>query len=240
MARKKTPQGKRKSSARAAQKAVAQARGSGSRGGLLWAGAAVAVVALIAVVIIALTQSAGTRQSDTAATNINNPPATTAAGRDIPPPWPAPADAAAAVRAAGLPMLTEEGAVEHIHAHLDVRVDGQPVEVPAYLGVDTKKSNISPLHTHDGTGVIHIESPVKRQFSLGELFSEWGVSLSENNIGSLRAADGKTLRVYVNGTLRPGNPAAIMFNAHDEIALVYGAPQPGESVPTRYDFSPGE
>lgn len=237
MAAKKT--GRRKSSARAARKAVAQAR-AGRRNGLLWGGAAVVVVALLVAVVVAVTRSAGTKQADNAATNITNPPATTAVGRGTPPPWPAPSEAAAAVRAAGLPMLTAEGNVEHIHAHLDVRVDGQPVEVPAYLGIDQARGSISPLHTHDTTGVIHIESPVTRQFTLGELFSEWDVSLSADNIGALRATDGKTLRVYVNGTPRTGNPAAITFTAHDEIALIYGTPQPGESVPSRHDFPPGE
>ncbi|SEP53340.1 hypothetical protein [Amycolatopsis saalfeldensis] len=238
MAAKKNSQ--RKPTPRAAQKAVAQARAGSRRNGLLWGGAAVIVVALLVAVIVAVTNSAGTKQADTAATNLNNPPATTAVGRNAPPPWPAPADAAAAVRTAGLPMLTAEGNVEHIHAHLDVRVDGQPVEVPPYLGIDQTRGSISPLHTHDTTGVIHIESPVKREFTLGELFSEWDVSLSADNIGALHATDGKTLRVYVNGTLRGGNPAAITFNAHDEIVLIYGAPQPGESVPSRYDFPAGD
>jgi hypothetical protein len=52
-----------------------------------------------------------------------------------------------------------------------------------------------------------------------------------DNIGAPYATGGKTLRVYVNGTLRGGNPAAITFAAHDEIALIYGTPQHGESVP---------
>lgn len=239
MSTKKTAKG-RKSTARSAQKAVARARQSQGRSGLVLVGGVVVVVALLVVVIVAVTRSSGTRPSDATAPNLNNPPATSAVGRNTPPPWSAPADAAAAVRAAGLPMLTEEGTVEHIHAHLDVRADGQPVEVPAFLGIDRTRSGISPLHTHDATGVIHIESPVKRQFSLGELFTEWDLGLSADNIGALRATDGKALRVYVNGTLHTGNPAAIMMDAHDEIALIYGTPQPGESVPTRFDFPPGE
>jgi hypothetical protein len=72
-----------------------------------------------------------------------------------------------------------------ITGHLDVRVNGQPVEVPAYIGVDPARGSLSPLHTHDTSGVIHIESPIKRQFTLGVLFSEWGVSLTADNIGAL-------------------------------------------------------
>ena len=203
-------------------------------------GGIVLVVALLVVVIVTVTNTTKNGQGDTATASLNRAPATTAVGRATPPPWPAPADAAAAVRAAGLPMLTEEGSVEHIHAHLDVLVDGQPVQLPAMLGIDQNRASISPLHTHDSSGVVHIESPVDRRFSLGELFSEWDVSLSANNIGSLRTGDGKTVRVFVNGKQQNGNPAAVTFTAHDEIAVLYGSPRPSENVPSRYDFPAGE
>jgi hypothetical protein len=121
-----------------------------------------------------------------------------------------------------------------------VLVDGQALRVPADIGIDRTRGTISPLHTHDATGVIHIESPVKRQFSLGEFFSEWDVSLSADNIGALRVADSKVLRVFVNGAPKSGNPAAITFGPHDEIAVVYGIPRPGETIPSKYDFPSGE
>jgi hypothetical protein len=143
------------------------------------------------------------------------------------------------MRAAGLPILSREGSVEHIHAHLDVRVNGQPVEVPAMIGIDRSGRGISPVHTHDSTGVIHIESPMMRTFTLGEFFTEWDVSLSADSIGGLRAGDGKTLRAFVNGKPVTGNPAALPLNAHDEIVLIYGAIEPGESIPAHYDFASG-
>ena len=121
-------------------------------------------------------------------------------------------------------MLGSEGAVEHIHTHLDVLVDRQPVVVPALIGIDQARGTISPLRTHDRSGVIHIESALKRQFSLGGFFSEWAVSLSGDHIGALRAAGAKTVRVFINGKQHDGNPAAIMFGHHDEIALVCGSP----------------
>src|SRR5690348_2649465 len=63
--------------------------------------------------------------------------------------WPAPSDATAQAKAAGLPMLGQEGQVLHIHSHLDVFVDGKPVTVPAEIGIDLARQQISPLHTHD-------------------------------------------------------------------------------------------
>ena len=239
MAAKKSP-GTAVKSSRNGRKAIARAQSS--RGsGWLWLAAGVVVVAPIVVMVtISIMNSPGQRTSDTEAASLQNPPATIAKGAETMPPWPAPADARAAVAAAGLPMLGSEGSVEHIHAHLDVLVDGKPVPVPADLGVDTRRGTMSPLHTHDDSGVIHVEAPVKRQFSLGEVFSEWQVSLSADNIGALRAADGKVVRVFVNGTPQTGNPAAIMLGPRSKIALVYGAPRPGETIPSNYDFPEGD
>src|SRR6516162_4193467 len=140
---------RRQASGIAAREAVARAR-RGRGGGRIWILAA-GVLALIAVPII--TRSIRSKHDQAVPPELSNPPATTAVGRDTLPPWSAPTDAAAAMRAAGLPMLSREGTVEHIHAHLDVRVNGQPVDVPAMIGID--RQGISPVHTHDSTGVIH-------------------------------------------------------------------------------------
>lgn len=193
----------------------------------------VGIVALIAILIVA--KSVRSQNNLAVPSQLSNPPVTTAVGRDTLPPWSAPTDAAAAMRAAGLPMLSREGTVEHIHAHLDVRINTQSVEVPAMIGIDRR--GISPVHTHDSSGVIHIESPVKRAFTLGEFFTEWDVGLSADSIGGLRAGDGKTLRAFINGNPVTGNPAALPLNAHDEIVLIYGTAQPGESIPAHYDFA---
>jgi hypothetical protein len=226
---------------RQARDVVARARTAGRRATPLWVAAGVLVTAaLVGVLIIAITGHTGTHPSDTASPSLNSAPATVAVGAETPPPWPAPADVGGAVAAAGLPMLGAEGTTEHIHVHLDVLENGRAVPVPAGIGIDVKNRRISPLHTHDDSGVIHIESPVKRDFSLGEFFSEWQVSLSQNNIGALRAGDGHTLRVFVNGALRQGNPAAITFAPHDEIAIVYGTPEQGEWIPAKYEFPAGD
>lgn len=239
MAARKSPRTTVKSS-RDGRKAIARAQSS-RRSGWLWVAAGVVFVApIVVMVMISIMKSPGQRTPDTESASLQSPPATIAVGAETMPPWPAPADASAAVAAAGLPMMGSEGSVEHIHAHLDVLIDGQPVPVPANLGVDTKRGTMSPLHTHDDTGLIHVEAPVKRRFSLGELFSEWQVSLSADNVGALRAANDKIVRVFVNGAPQAGNPAAIMLGDRDEIAVVYGVPRPGETIPSTYDFGEGQ
>jgi len=90
-----------KPSARDGRKAVARARAGGRRTRWLCVAATVLVAAaLLAVVVIAVTKNGGTKTSDTATASLNNPPATVAVGANSMPPWPAPADATAAVKAA--------------------------------------------------------------------------------------------------------------------------------------------
>jgi hypothetical protein len=153
--------------------------------------------------------------------------------------WPAPADASAQVKAAGLPMLGQEGQVLHIHSHLDVFVDGKAVTVPALIGIDEAKQQISPLHTHDTSGVVHIESPVQADFTLGEFMTEWNVPLTKDTLGTFKAGGGKELHVYVNGKEQTGDPAAIKLAAHEEIALVFGAPSDKVAVPASYKWPQG-
>jgi hypothetical protein len=207
----------------------------------VWSGVAVVVVAAVVVAAVALNRSGTATTGNAAPAPVASAttPASGATGRTTNPPWNAPTDVSAAVAAAGLPMLGEEGTALHIHAHLDVIINGTPAQVPADIGVDDAHQKISPLHTHDTTGVIHIESPDKSAtFSLGQFFTEWQVSLGTDHIGGLSADSTHHLAVYVNGTPRTGDPMSIALAAHDEIAIVYGsAPQTG--VPSSYQWTNG-
>src|SRR5499433_3938616 len=117
------------------------------------------------------------------------------AGQPVPSSWPAPTDAYAAVQAAGLPMLGREELAVHHHAHLDVMVNGRSVPVPADIGIDEVRQLISPLHTHDDTGVIHIESAGEMPFTLGQFFAEWGQPLRATQVGPVAITAGQELRV---------------------------------------------
>ncbi|MFJ4409967.1 hypothetical protein [Streptomyces sp. NPDC088910] len=199
----------------------------------------------VAVVVSAVTLAAcGSGSSSASGKGASDTATTTAGGGDSKPAassvsWPAPADASAQVKAAGLPMLGQEGQVLHIHSHLDVFVDGKAVVVPALIGIDEAKQSISPLHTHDTSGVVHIESPVQADFTLGEFMTEWNVPLTKDTLGSLKTGGGKELHVYVNGKEQTGDPAAIKLGAHEEIALVYGVPSDKVTVPSSYKWPEG-
>ncbi|MGY5080911.1 hypothetical protein ACWIGX_28100 [Streptomyces nigrescens] len=236
---KNVPEGPR---ARAAAMRAQTAREERRRRVLIILAVSVVVLAVVVGITLAVVSSGGgpSRSQPPAEAGIPSTPAKTASGRTTPPPWEAPGDPSARVNAAGLPMLGAEGNVEHIHAHLDVLVDGNPVSVPADIGIDQQAQKISPLHTHDARGVIHIESPVKATFSLGQFMTEWDVALTQNSIGGLKAGSGKEFHAYVNGKEVSGNPAAVEFRAHDEIALVYGMAGQKVKVPSSYNWPKDE
>jgi hypothetical protein len=172
--------------------------------------------------------------------SIPTTPLTRVKGAATSPPWSAPANVSTRVQTAGLPMLGAEGEVEHIHAHLDVIVNGKAVTVPALIGIDEAGQQISPLHTHDTSGVIHIESPKQADFTLGQVMTEWNVALTKDSIGGLKTGNGNELHVYVNGREQSGNPGAIKLTAHEEIAVVYGKAGDKVTVPSSYKFPSGE
>jgi hypothetical protein len=137
-------------------------------------------------------------------------------------------------------MLGQEMLAVHYHAHLDVIVDGRHVTVPAQIGIDNIRQAISPLHTHDTTGVVHIESAKNIPFTLGQFFTEWGEPLATSQVGPKTISSGEVLRVYRNGKPVAGDPAALVLHAHDEIAVWVGPSNATPDVPTTYQFPAGE
>lgn len=192
---------------------------------------AVLLAGLVAVVAAGCASSSGTPSNSAAAP--------TAPRTGVPTDWRLPADMTAAARRAGLPMLGQEMLAIHYHAHLDVIVGGRRVTVPAYLGIDNARQRISPLHTHDTSGVVHIESARDIPFTLGQLFTEWGQPLTASQVGPVSVGSGQVLRVYRNGGQTTGNPAALRFQQHDEIVVWVGARSATPQVPASYAFPAG-
>jgi hypothetical protein len=139
-----------------------------------------------------------------------------------------------------LPQLSAEGTVLHIHQHLDLLIDGNPITVPAGIGIPTPETFISPLHTHDETGIIHLESPTNQDFFLGQFFDVWGLRLSSICIGGYCEDNKHKLKIFVNGVQRSGDPRQITLAAHQEIVIDYGtAGELAKPVPSSYQFAAG-
>jgi hypothetical protein len=158
-----------------------------------------------------------------------------------PAPWAAnTADLAQRLQAMGLPPLSPvEGTVLHIHQHLDLYVDGRKVPVPAGVGIDPAVG-YAPLHTHDTGGIVHVESPTVRSYTLGEFFGVWGVRFTPGCLGGYCAGGGRQLRVYVNGRAYRGDPTTLALAPHQELVVAYGTPaQLPSPIPSSYPFPPG-
>jgi hypothetical protein len=136
----------------------------------------------------------------------------------------------------GLHALTNEGQVLHIHQHIDVFVNGKREPVPQGIGIYDGQF-LTEIHTHDGSGIIHVESPVAKHFDLGQFFGVWGVRLTPECIGGYcRTVTPWTM--YVNGQGYQGDPAALVLREHQEIVFVIGTPP--RTVPSKYKFPAGE
>lgn len=139
---------------------------------------------------------------------------------------------AAPVRAqmfGGLPMdgircEASEGAVEHVHTHLQLFNRGHALTVPAQIGIPEGAGCLYWVHTHTTDGIIHIESPIARTFTLGEFFDVWGKELSRTQAGPLQASRHRVLRVTVNGRAWTKDPRAIPLRDRDEIVIQNGPP----------------
>jgi hypothetical protein len=174
------------------------------------AGAAVlAALALVVVAVIALTGGRTTAQGVRAAP--------TGATMD------------------GIACQTSEQVAYHIHTHLTIYASGARQAVPAGIGIPGPQQVedgvvvggkcLYWLHTHDATGVVHIESPVRRVYTLGQFFDVWGRALSGTQVGG---ATGH-VTAFVNGNRFAGDPRSIKLTPHAVIQLDVGKivpPQP--------------
>jgi hypothetical protein len=140
-----------------------------------------------------------------------------------------------------------------------VFVDSEPIEVPSAIGIDIVANGIehelsddgnaheyflpascdapclSPLHTHDPSGIIHTESKDADQqpYTLGQFFAEWGLALDADCVGQFCTAD-TTIAVYTDGEQFTANPADIELTSHLEIAIVIGTPP--TAIPDSFTF----
>jgi hypothetical protein len=126
-----------------------------------------------------------------------------------------------------------EGNVFHIHAHLDLIVDSKQVTIPAGIGIKPNEC-LYWLHTHNTSGVIHIESPTRTTFTLGQFVQVWDNTPGISSTFEELTHGDKNLKVFVNGTKVNDSYDSIQLSAHDEIVLVSG--DVPSSIPSSYEF----
>ncbi|MBV9334329.1 MAG: hypothetical protein JO243_00420 [Solirubrobacterales bacterium] len=133
----------------------------------------------------------------------------------------------------GIQCLGAEQLLFHIHAHLTVFVNGAARRIPYGVGIEGAQVTATPagpyvgggtcfywLHTHTADGIIHIESPIARTFTLGDFFDVWGQKLGPDRVGSSAGP----VTALLDGRVYRANPRSIPLTAHAQIQLEVGRP----------------
>jgi hypothetical protein len=123
----------------------------------------------------------------------------------------------------GIPCQNSEQLAYHVHAHLTIYINGQQVQVSQYVGIASDGSCFYWLHTHDTSGVIHIEAPAPHTFMLGTFLQLWSERFPQ--LGYPIQLDQTTgWKAYVDGKPYTGDFHTIPLNPHALITLAYNSP----------------
>lgn len=140
----------------------------------------------------------------------------------------------------------EQGPI-HYHAHLQIYIKGIQTSIPGDVGRQSRTGCSYWLHAQPDAGdegVIHVESPDNRTFTLHQFFDIWGQQLSATNLLGNQVDASNRLTVYVYtptnqptdskrpftvtppSTLKPDthDPSGIILKPHELIVLEYGTP----------------
>ena len=148
---------------------------------------------------------------------VGRPDPAPAESRTSQPPWDAPRDAISYIEAAGVAQLSLGDDADPWILDIDVIVAGQPVEVPAYIGIDRLRAVQAPVHTHEPGGEVWLEGEGNRDTTLGQFFALWGVRFDDDCLGA--ACGGVT--VLADGE-RVDDPAALILRGNQLVEVSVG------------------
>ena len=148
----------------------------------------------------------------------------------------------------------------HIHAHLTLYKDGKRVPLPADVGIPYSQAIggrhycLYWLHTHDTSGVIHVESPTARLYTLGQFFDIWhytslwdaqgglagpaGLVVDASFVTALKAAKPGEIHIFVDGKPVSSDYRSITLTKHKLVTVEIGTPL--KPPTTHYTFPAGE
>jgi hypothetical protein len=124
----------------------------------------------------------------------------------------------------------------HIHVHLTIWLNGSQVTVPSQTGIAPDTSCYYWLHTHDTTGVVHIEAPTPALLNLQQFLDIWGKEFSTLGYqDQLASSTGWT--IWIDGKQITGGFNKVAFQPHMVITIAYNSPN--VKPDTVYNFAPG-
>ena len=124
----------------------------------------------------------------------------------------------------------------HIHVHLTIYLNGTQVTIPQNVGIASDTSCFYWLHTHDTTGVVHIEAPATASLNLQQFLDIWRKGFSTLGYqNQLVSSTGWT--VWVDGKQISGGFSKVAFQPHMVITIAYNSPN--VKPDTVYNFAAG-
>jgi hypothetical protein len=100
----------------------------------------------------------------------------------------------------------------HWHPELAIYVKGVKQEIPANLGMGGVEM---PVHTHDSTGVIHLEMSGlvrKENITLNQFFKVWGKDMSSFGTNMKMTVGGKENTDYGNYIMQDKDKIELRFD----------------------------
>lgn len=117
------------------------------------------------------------------------------------------------------PIVEGSPLAEHIHPTLTIIIDGQNLPIPTGIGLGPN-GNL-PIHTHDSSGFLHIESTTTQPFRLRDFFTIWGQSFSKTNL--LGHVADRTNKVTMTVDGRPSHVfGSLLLQNLQDIVIRYG------------------
>ena len=162
--------------------------------------------------------------------------------------------------------LPTEGRTVNLQLHMTIEINGQQQVIPANIGItlatNGQPSSFLPIHTHNATGTIDVESPINRSFHLRDFFDTWGRAFDQFHIlgfhtdaaspvvmtvngqsssqyGDLLLRDRDEIKITATSALPPGPYFAVGGNGHVQIRLDADGVIVGDFMPFGASYTGG-
>jgi hypothetical protein len=226
----------RKEQARAERQEIERKQAARRRNRIFWIAGAVVVIAVVAGLAVAFGGDGGSTDTASPSTTLPNPD-TLPGVMKTPPPWTDNIEQTnERLALLGLPELSES--VLHLHIRLWIYVDGEPVVVPEGVGYNEQLQVFSPLHTHDPTGTVHVESADPNfKGVLGQFMDVWGLYFTPTCLGDRCNEGDQQVRVFVDGQPYVGDPTLVPLADQSAIVVTFGTEaQLPDPMPDSFTF----
>jgi len=131
--------------------------------------------------------------------------------------------------------LEDKPLVMHMHVALNIIINDEQVIIPGNVGIDPSlykthdldrygiknPKKIYPVHTHDTSGVIHIESTELRTFNLSQFFDVWGQTFNEECIMDKCNNEFNKVTMFIDG-VQSSEFGEHVFRNNERITIIYG------------------